>query len=69
MRQEQDFPWDTKERGMILSAFFIGYLTTQFVGGLYGARIGGNLVIELYGIQNCERDIILQSVILIITER
>lgn len=44
MRQEQDFPWNTKERGLILSSFFWGYITTQFLGGLFGAKIGGNLV-------------------------
>lgn len=43
-RQEQDFPWNTKERGLILSSFFWGYITTQFLGGLFGAKIGGNLV-------------------------
>lgn len=44
MQQEQDFPWNTKERGLILSSFFWGYITTQFLGGLFGAKIGGNLV-------------------------
>lgn len=43
-QQEQDFPWNSKERGLILSSFFWGYITTQFLGGLFGARIGGNLV-------------------------
>lgn len=42
--QEQDFPWDSKEKGLILSSFFWGYIMTQFLGGLFGAKIGGNLV-------------------------
>lgn len=42
--QEQEFPWDSKDRGLILSSFFWGYIMTQFIGGLLGARLGGNLV-------------------------
>ncbi|XP_055322850.1 vesicular glutamate transporter 1-like [Sitodiplosis mosellana] len=41
---EQDFPWNTKDRGLILSSFFWGYIMTQFIGGVLGARVGGNLV-------------------------
>ncbi|XP_055912170.1 sialin isoform X1 [Eupeodes corollae] len=41
---EQDFPWDSKQKGLILSSFFYGYILTQFLGGLIGGRIGGNLV-------------------------
>lgn len=43
---EQDFPWDSKQRGLILSSFFYGYITTQFIGGFIGAKIGGNIVSE-----------------------
>lgn len=41
---EQHFPWDSKQKGYILSSFFYGYLMTQIVGGVVAARIGGNLV-------------------------
>ncbi|XP_058975538.1 sialin [Musca domestica] len=41
---EQDFPWDSKQKGLILSSFFYGYIMTQFIGGFIGAKIGGNLV-------------------------
>nr|XP_036220804.1 sialin-like [Bactrocera oleae] len=44
---EQDFPWDSKQRGLILSSFFYGYITTQFIGGFIGAKIGGNIVFGL----------------------
>lgn len=40
----QDFPWDSKQKGLILSSFFYGYIMTQFVGGFIGAKIGGNIV-------------------------
>uniref|UniRef100_A0A1I8Q9J5 Sialin n=2 Tax=Stomoxys calcitrans TaxID=35570 RepID=A0A1I8Q9J5_STOCA len=41
---EQDFPWDSKQKGLILSSFFYGYILTQFIGGFVGAKIGGNIV-------------------------
>uniref|UniRef100_A0A1A9W4V1 Sialin n=1 Tax=Glossina brevipalpis TaxID=37001 RepID=A0A1A9W4V1_9MUSC len=40
----QDFPWDSKQKGLILSSFFYGYILTQFAGGFIGSKIGGNLV-------------------------
>ena len=40
----QDFPWDSKQKGLILSSFFYGYILTQFIGGYVGGKIGGNLV-------------------------
>lgn len=41
---EQDFPWDSKQKGLVLSSFFYGYILTQFLGGFIGAKIGGNIV-------------------------
>jgi MFS transporter, ACS family, solute carrier family 17 (sodium-dependent inorganic phosphate cotransporter), other len=41
---EQYFPWDSKQKGYVLSSFFYGYLCTQVIGGVIAARIGGNLV-------------------------
>ena len=40
----QDFPWDSKQKGFVLSSFFYGYLLTQVAGGVLAARIGGNIV-------------------------
>ncbi|EDW67516.1 sialin [Drosophila virilis] len=44
---EQDFPWDPKQKGLILSSFFYGYIMTQFLGGYIGTKVGGNLVFGL----------------------
>ncbi|XP_031634758.1 vesicular glutamate transporter 2-like [Contarinia nasturtii] len=41
---EQEFQWDSKDRGIILSSFFWGYITTQIFGGWLGSKIGGNRV-------------------------
>lgn len=40
----QEFNWDSKEKGLILSSFFYGYIFTQLLGGFIGAKIGGNIV-------------------------
>lgn len=42
--EQQRFPWDSKDKGYILSSFFYGYLCTQVIGGIIATRIGGNLV-------------------------
>lgn len=44
---EQYFDWNSTEQGLILSSFFYGYILTQFLGGYFGSRIGGNWVIIL----------------------
>ncbi|XP_053429405.1 solute carrier family 17 member 9 isoform X11 [Nycticebus coucang] len=43
----QDFGWNKKEAGIVLSSFFWGYCLTQVVGGHLGDRIGGEKVIML----------------------
>ncbi|XP_013000089.1 voltage-gated purine nucleotide uniporter SLC17A9 isoform X13 [Cavia porcellus] len=43
----QDFGWNKKEAGVVLSSFFWGYCLTQVVGGHLGDRIGGERVILL----------------------
>ncbi|XP_019609053.1 voltage-gated purine nucleotide uniporter SLC17A9 [Rhinolophus sinicus] len=43
----QDFGWNKKEAGIVLSSFFWGYCLTQIVGGHLGDRIGGEKVILL----------------------
>lgn len=55
--QEQYFDWNSKERGLILSSFFWGYIMTQFLGGLFGARIGGNKVSEIFDIERQTMDL------------
>lgn len=42
--EKQDFDWDSKTQGLILSSFFYGYITTQFLGGFLAAQFGGHLV-------------------------
>ncbi|XP_037027087.1 vesicular glutamate transporter 2-like isoform X2 [Bradysia coprophila] len=44
---EQDFNWSAQERGLILSSFFWGYIFTQFAGGVFAKRFGGNLIFGL----------------------
>ncbi|XP_008067736.1 solute carrier family 17 member 9 [Carlito syrichta] len=43
----EDFGWNKKEAGVVLSSFFWGYCLTQVVGGHLGDRIGGEKVILL----------------------
>lgn len=40
----RDFDWDSKQKGLILSSFFYGYILTQLLGGFIAAKIGGNHV-------------------------
>lgn len=42
--KEQIFPWDSVQKGYVLSSFYYGYLSTQVIGGVIAAKIGGNLV-------------------------
>lgn len=44
---EQYFDWDSKDKGLVLSSFFYGYICTQFVGGYLGYRFGGNKIFAL----------------------
>lgn len=38
------FDWDQKEKGIILGAFFYGYILTQVLGGFVATKFGGNIV-------------------------
>ncbi|KAF5269201.1 hypothetical protein FQR65_LT02502 [Abscondita terminalis] len=40
----QEFNWDSKVQGYILSSFFYGYLLTQIAGGWIATRLGGKRV-------------------------
>lgn len=42
--QEQAFNWTSTQKGLILSSFFYGYITTQLIGGVIAAKIGGNRI-------------------------
>ena len=37
----KQYGWDTATQGWVLSAFFMGYLVTQLLGGWWAAHIGG----------------------------
>uniref|UniRef100_A0A452GGN7 Major facilitator superfamily (MFS) profile domain-containing protein n=1 Tax=Gopherus agassizii TaxID=38772 RepID=A0A452GGN7_9SAUR len=39
------YNWSTKTQGVILSAFFYGYLFTQLLGGYWSGMFGGKLVL------------------------
>ncbi|XP_020837214.1 voltage-gated purine nucleotide uniporter SLC17A9 [Phascolarctos cinereus] len=41
----EDFGWNKKQSGILLSSFFWGYCLTQIMGGHLGDRIGGDKVI------------------------
>lgn len=43
----QEFEWDSKMKGHLLSSFFYGYLVTQIPGGWLAGRLGGNMVFGL----------------------
>ncbi len=45
--QDQDFPWSSKEQGLLLSSFFYGYITTQLLGGWLAPKMGAG---KLYGL-------------------
>lgn len=44
---QQDFHWDSKQKGLVLSSFFYGYICTQFIGGYLGFSYGGNKIFAL----------------------
>ncbi|XP_036422476.1 sialin [Colossoma macropomum] len=37
------YPWDSETQGMLLGAFFFGYLFTQIPGGYLSGRFGGSI--------------------------
>ncbi|GBB84738.1 hypothetical protein RclHR1_11300007 [Rhizophagus clarus] len=41
----EEFGWSSTAQGLVLSSFFIGYLTTQVFGGAFADRFGGKLVL------------------------
>ena len=41
---DRHFDWSSKEKGLVLSSFFYGYLFTQVIGAIWAAKYGGNFV-------------------------
>uniref|UniRef100_A0A1B0CVT2 Major facilitator superfamily (MFS) profile domain-containing protein n=2 Tax=Lutzomyia longipalpis TaxID=7200 RepID=A0A1B0CVT2_LUTLO len=46
---EREFQWDSKEQGLVLSAYYYGFLWTQLLGGMLASKFGGHIV---FGIGN-----------------
>ncbi|CAL8072638.1 unnamed protein product [Orchesella dallaii] len=46
-RNVPTFKWNEQEQGLILGAFFWGYIITQFPGGILAQRFGGKWVISV----------------------
>lgn len=42
-----EFAWDEKTQGVILGAFFLGYVTTNVPGGRMAEKMGGKLIYGL----------------------
>ncbi|XP_055704907.1 vesicular glutamate transporter 2-like isoform X2 [Phlebotomus papatasi] len=42
--EKQEFDWNSKEQGLILSSVFYGCIWTQFIGGILAARFGGHVL-------------------------
>lgn len=47
--QTNEFDWGPELRGAVLSSFFYGYISTQLIGGVLSAKLGGVKLIG-YGI-------------------
>ena len=43
----KDLGWDPATQGTVLSAFFVGYLATQVLGGRLADRFGGKVVLGI----------------------
>ena len=41
----KEFGWDPERQGTVLSAFFVGYMLTQILGGRLADRFGGKIVL------------------------
>jgi len=43
--QQGIFNWDPQTQGIVLGAFFYGYMTTQIISGVIAQKVGGKLLI------------------------
>jgi len=41
----KEFGWSPTTQGLVLSSFFVGYLTTQILGGVLSDKFGGKWVL------------------------
>lgn len=41
----KEFGWSSTTQGLVLSSFFVGYLTTQVLGGALADKFGGKWVL------------------------
>lgn len=41
------FAWDSSTQGLILAAYFIGYMVTEIPGGILSLRFGSRIVIDI----------------------
>ena len=46
-KREDHFDWNPQEQGLILGAFYYGYIWTQVPGGILAERYGGKWVFGL----------------------
>lgn len=42
--QQQNFDWNSTQKGLVLSSFFYGYILTQLLGGIIANKFGGHMV-------------------------
>jgi len=45
MLQQGIFNWDPQTQGLVLGAFYYGYLTTQIISGIIAQKVGGKRLI------------------------
>ncbi|CAK8673454.1 unnamed protein product [Clavelina lepadiformis] len=43
-KSDGDFNWDKNQQGLVLGAFFYGYLITQIPGGYFASKFGGKML-------------------------
>jgi len=43
--QQRIFNWDPQAQGILLGAFYYGFVTTQIISGIVVQRVGGKLLI------------------------
>ncbi|XP_059615143.1 sialin-like [Phlebotomus argentipes] len=51
--EDQHFDWDSKQRGLVLSSFYYGYIWTQIIGGVLASKFGGYYVFVFGVIGSC----------------
>ena len=44
---QESLGWTEIQKGIVLSSFFVGYLSTQVLGGWLANRIGGRLTLGI----------------------